>query len=111
MNLYITHVMIVGRGEGGGGGGTTQLSMKMIKVSLLQTTFCLFPIKVLLDKICFINNYLKRVIFSSLSHNITLPISFSHAAHADQVKRDFLQSASNSDNCLFPRQSEINCTT
>ena len=30
MNLYITHVMIVGR-EGGGGGGATQLSMKMIK--------------------------------------------------------------------------------
>ena len=51
-----------------------------------------------MDKICFINNYLKRVIFSSLSsHNIILSISFSHAAHADQVKRDFLQSASNSD--------------
>ena len=31
MNLYITHVMIVGRREGGGGGGATQLSMKMIK--------------------------------------------------------------------------------
>ena len=29
MNLYITHVMIVGRG--GGGGGATQLSIKMIK--------------------------------------------------------------------------------
>ena len=49
--------------------------------------FCLFPIKVLLDKICFINNYPKRVIFSCRSHNIILPISFSHAAHADQVKK------------------------
>ena len=28
MTLYITHVMIVGKG---GGGGATQLSMKMIK--------------------------------------------------------------------------------
>ena len=72
--------------------------------------FCLFPIKVLLDKICIINNYPKRVIFSGLSHNIILPISFSHAAHTDQVKRDFLQSASNSDNCPFLRQSKINCT-
>ena len=99
-------------GGGGGGGGAAQLSMKMIKSSLLQTTFCLFPIKVLLDKICFINNYLKRVTFSSLSrHNIILPVFFSHSAHADQVKRDFLQSASNSGNCLFPRQSKINCTT
>ena len=25
-----------------------------------------------------------------------MPISFSHAAHADKVKRDFLESASNS---------------
>ena len=33
---------------------------------------------------------------SSLSYVIIAPISFSHAAHADQVKRDFLGSASNS---------------
>ena len=53
MNLYITHVTIVGRGGGGGGG--TQLSMKMIKSFAPATaTFSLFPIKVLLDKICFI---------------------------------------------------------
>ena len=30
MNLYISRVMIVGKG-GGGGGGATQLNMKMIK--------------------------------------------------------------------------------
>ena len=30
-----------------------------------------------------------------------MPISFSHAAHADKVKREFLQSASNTDNCFF----------
>ena len=30
--------------------------MRMIKMSLLETTFCPFAINVLLDKICFINN-------------------------------------------------------
>ena len=33
---------------------------------------------------------------SSPSHIIIAPISFSYAAHADQVKRDFLGSESNS---------------
>ena len=43
-------------------------------------------------------------------YNIIVPILFSHAAHADQVKRDFLESASNSAN-FSSRQSEIHCTT
>ena len=53
--------------------------------------FCLFVIKV-------------------ISYNIIVPISFSHAAHADKVKRDFLESASNSANFLS-RQSKIHCTS
>ena len=39
-----------------------------------------------------------------------MSISFSHAAHAYQVKRDFLESASNSAN-FFSRQSKIHCTS
>ena len=38
----------------------------------------------------------RTISLSSLSYIIIPPISFSHAAHADQVKRDFLGSASNS---------------
>ena len=38
----------------------------------------------------------RTISLSSLSYIIIAPISFSHAAHADQVKRDFLGSASNS---------------
>ena len=38
----------------------------------------------------------RTISLSSLSYVIIAPISFSHAAHADQVKRDFLGSASNS---------------
>ena len=38
---------------------------------------------------------------SSLSYIIIEAISFSHAAHADQVKRDFLGSASNSVATFF----------
>ena len=39
-----------------------------------------------------------------------MPISFSHAAHACQVKQDFLESASNSAN-FFSRQSKIHCSS
>ena len=38
----------------------------------------------------------RTISLSGLSYIIIAPISFSHAADADQVKRDFLGSASNS---------------
>ena len=37
----------------------------------------------------------------SVSHNIILPVSFPHAVHADQVKRDCLESSSTSNKFLF----------
>ena len=39
---------------------------------------------------------LKERFLSSLSYSIIVLISFAHTAHADQVKRDFLESTSNS---------------